>query len=84
VAFSAAMTLCAFLGVRSYRFVGIGWLLHTGWDILHHLYGNPILPFDRTSSLGCAICDPVLALWFLAGAPGIFAVFRRQPAGKTV
>lgn len=71
--FCAAMTVCAFLGLRSYRLIGIGWLLHAGWDILHHLYGNPLLPFAPTSSLGCAICDPVVALWFLAGAPTVWA-----------
>lgn len=81
VAFTAGMTLCAFFGLQSYRFIGIGWLLHTGWDILHHLYGNPILPFAPTSSLGCAMCDPVLALWFLAGAPSVFSMFR-QTIGK--
>ncbi len=45
-------------GLRSYHFVGIGWLLHTGWDSLHHAYGNPLLPFDPTSSLGWALYDP--------------------------
>src|SRR6266481_177631 len=54
----------------------IGWLLHTGWDILHHLYGNPVLPFDATSSLGCAICDPVIAAWCFAGAPSLYEVIR--------
>ncbi|PYU22172.1 MAG: hypothetical protein DMG30_15570 [Acidobacteria bacterium] len=46
-----------------HNFIGIGWLFHTGWDVLHHLYGNPIVPFVPTSSLGCAICDPVIAIW---------------------
>jgi hypothetical protein len=72
MAFCAALSVCAYNGLRSYRFIGIGWLLHTGWDILHHLYGNPLLPFDPTSSLGCAICDPVIAAWCLAGAPSLF------------
>lgn len=62
----------AYLGLRSYRFIGVVWLLHTGWDIAHHLYGNPLLPFDATSSLGCAICDPVIAAWCFAGAPSLF------------
>ena len=63
------MVPIALMGLNSYRFLGIGWLLHTGWDILHYLYGHPILPFAATSSLGCAICDPVIAIWFLMGAP---------------
>jgi len=77
-AFNVPMVIAAYKGVRSYRFSAIGWLLHTGWDILHHLYGNPILPFDPTSSLGCAVCDPVLAIWCFAGAPSLLDVFRRK------
>ncbi len=71
--FCAVMAICAYQGLGSYRFIGIGWLLHTAWDILHHLYGNPLLPFDVTSSLGCAICDPVIAAWCFAGAPSMRA-----------
>ncbi len=78
MAFCGVLTVCAYNGLRSYRFIGIGWLLHTGWDILHHLYGNPILPFDLTSSLGCAICDPVLAVWCFAGAPSLWEVLRKK------
>lgn len=82
--FCSAMTLVAFFGLRSYRLIGIGWLLHAGWDILHHLYGNPLLPFQPTSSLGCAICDPVVAVWFFAGAPTVFGLVRRHALGKMV
>jgi Family of unknown function (DUF6010) len=75
--FLAVVTLCAYRGLRSYRFIGAGWLLHTGWDVMHHLYGNPIVPFVPDSSLGCAICDPVIALWCFAGAPSVYDLFRR-------
>lgn len=34
---------------------------------MRHLKGNPIVPFLHDSSLGCAICDPVIALWCLGG-----------------
>ena len=78
LAFCIIMTFSAYKGLQSYRFIGIGWLLHTGWDILHHLYGNPILPFDATSSLGCAICDPVLSAWCFAGAPSLYEIIRRK------
>ena len=80
-AFCTLVTFCAYKGLSSYRFIGIGWLLHTGWDILHHLYGNPIIPFSATSSLGCAICDPVIAMWCFAGAPSLFELLRREHAG---
>jgi hypothetical protein len=78
LAFCGVMAACAFLGLGSYRFIGIGWLLHTAWDMLHQLYGNPLLPFELTSSLGCAICDPIVAVWFLAGAPSLFDVVLRR------
>jgi Family of unknown function (DUF6010) len=70
-AFTAVVTFCAYRGLRSYNFIGLGWLLHTGWDVLHHLYGNPIVPFVPTSSLGCAICDPLIAIWCFAGGPAL-------------
>jgi Family of unknown function (DUF6010) len=80
-AFLAVVTYCAYKGLRSYSFVGAGWLLHTGWDVLHHLYGNPIVPFVPESSLGCAICDPVIALWCFAGAPSVYDLFRGKGRG---
>jgi len=75
-AFTAVVTFCAYKGLHSYPFIGIGWLLHTGWDVMHHLYGNPIVPFVPTSSMGCAICDPVIAAWCFAGAPSLYDMFR--------
>jgi hypothetical protein len=74
--FTALVTFCAFRGLGSYNWIGAGWLLHTGWDVLHHLYGNPIVPFVAGSSLGCAICAPVIVLWCFAGAPSVYEVPR--------
>lgn len=76
--FTAAVAFCAYKGLKSYRFIGIAWLLHTGWDALHHLYGNPIIPFASASSFGCAVCDPVIALWCFAGAPSLVDLFRNR------
>jgi hypothetical protein len=67
--FCAVMTLVAYRGLEFYRFIAAGWVLHTLWDIVHHLYGNPIVPFYEMSSAGCAICDLALAAWYFAGAP---------------
>ncbi|ETK32963.1 DUF6010 family protein [Microbispora sp. ATCC PTA-5024] len=75
-AFTAVMTYCAYRGLESWTFVGIGWLLHTGWDLLHHLHGTPIIPFADGSSLGCAICDPVIALWCFSGGPSVTGLLR--------
>ncbi|MBO6516522.1 MAG: hypothetical protein JJ975_08220 [Bacteroidia bacterium] len=78
--FCTVMTYVAFKGLKNYNWLGVGWLLHTGWDLVHHFYGNPIVPMDSLSSLGCAICDPVIALWFFMGAPSIFKLFNKQTA----
>ena len=64
-------TPIVYCGLQSYRFIGIAWLMHSGWDLMHHLWGNPIWPFMPTSSLGCLIFDVVIGVWFLAGAPSI-------------
>ena len=65
-----------FQGMKSYRYIGAGWVLHAGWDLVHHFYGNPIWPWAPTSSLGCAIFDPIIAVWFFAGAPSLFGAAR--------
>jgi Family of unknown function (DUF6010) len=77
-AFTAVVTYCAYKGLNAYSFIGLGWLLHTGWDIMHHLCGNPIVPFVPTSSLGCAICDPIIAAWCCAGAPSVYGLVTRN------
>lgn len=71
-AFTSLMTWVAYKGLQSYSMIGVAWLLHTAWDLLHHLYGNPIVPFAPDSSLGCFICDPVIALWCFAGGFSLF------------
>ena len=63
---------------RSYRFVGIGWLMHAGWDVVHHLYGNSIWPFMPTASFGCMIFDALIAVWYFAGAPSPFPAAARE------
>lgn len=75
-AFLSVMVYVAYRSLDSYAFIGIGWLLHTCWDVVHYLYGNPIVPFSATSSFGCALCDPVIALWCFAGGPSVFGWLR--------
>ncbi len=72
----------AYAGLSSYRFVGIAWLMHAAWDVVHHLWGNPIWPFMPTSSFGCMVFDTLIAVWFLYGAPDVFAAssLRAAPA----
>ena len=82
-AFTAVVTYCAYKGLISYRFIGLGWILHTGWDVMHYLYGNPIVPLVSTSSLGCAICDPFIAAWCLAGAPSVYTLGTTSKVSAT-
>jgi hypothetical protein len=53
----------AYRAIDSYRFVAVGWLMHPVWDIVHHLHGSPLWPWMPASSVGCAVFDPIVALW---------------------
>ncbi|MFF8904459.1 DUF6010 family protein [Streptomyces olivaceoviridis] len=66
-AFTALATCVASKGLDSWAFIGVGRLLHTAWDVVHHLKGHPIIPFAHASSSGCALCGLVIAVWCLAG-----------------
>jgi hypothetical protein len=79
-AFGILVTFVAYRGLEDYRFIGLGWLLHTAWDVVHHLYGNPIVPFLPGSSAGCAISDFVFALWYFFGAPSVYSWFDGSPS----
>jgi hypothetical protein len=85
VLFTVVMTGVAFLGLRSNRWLGVGWLLHTAWDAVHAVKGSPILPMAPHSSAGCAVCDPVIALWYFADAPSVPELIRgrRRRTGQT-
>jgi hypothetical protein len=76
--FGILMIFIAFKGLKNYTFIGIGWLLHTGWDIVHHLYANPIVSLSPSSSAGCAVCDTLLAIWFFFQAPSIVDLVRKK------
>ena len=72
-------TPVVFMGLRSYRAIGSAWLTHAAWDLAHHLWGRPIWPYVRTSSLGCLVFDTIIAVWFLGGAPTIFRIGEQVP-----
>ena len=71
-------TPLVYRGLRSYRFIGLAWLLHAAWDLAHYRWGNPIWPFMPTSSFGCLIFDILIAIWFWAGAPSILSHLKGQ------
>jgi len=77
-AYIGLATALAFKGLSSYRYIGIAWLSHAIWDVLHHLYATPIWPWMPTSSAGCAVFDAVIALWFLLQAPSAFDWLRSR------
>lgn len=81
--FVAVMAYVAYRGLESWNWIGLAWLLHTAWDLAHHFKGNPIIPFSHDSSLGCAICDPVIALWCLRGGPNLICLLRRRRDEQT-
>ena len=68
------VTPIIYLGLSSYRFIGIAWLMHAAWDLPHHFWGHPIWPFMPTSSFGCVIFDTLVGIWFLSGAPSLVAL----------
>ena len=65
------VTPVVYRALQSYRYIGGAWLMHAAWDLAHHLWGNPIWPFMRTSSFGCFLFDSLIALWFLTGASSV-------------
>jgi hypothetical protein len=76
--FAAIGSVVAFRGLRDPRFIGVAWLMHSAWDLVHHFFGNPIWPFMETSSFGCCIFDAVIAAWFLARAPAVLEILRAR------
>ncbi|MFI6350066.1 DUF6010 family protein [Streptomyces sp. NPDC050560] len=76
-AFTAVSTCVAYRGLDSWVFIGVGRLLHAAWDVVHAVKGSPLIPSAEHSSLGCAICDPVIAPWCLRRGPTL----RPRPRG---
>jgi hypothetical protein len=79
--YTSVATYVAFLGLSSYRFIALAWLMHTGWDAAHHLWGSPIISFAPMSSFQCAICDVVIAAWFFFGARSLSEGRRATASG---
>ncbi len=79
-AVGAVVAVMGYLGLRSYVFIGIGWLIHAGWDTVLHVNGHGLVGLGPASSLGCAIFDPMIALWFFMGAPTVWP-FARSKTG---
>ncbi len=76
--FTAVVTRVTYKGLPSYKMIGVGRILHSAWDVVHHLRGSPIFPFVALSCFGCAICDPVTAVLCLSDAASMFELLRRS------
>lgn len=81
-AYTVVATIVAYLGLYNYRFIALAWIMHTCWDMVHHLFATPIWPWMPLSSLGCAIFDAVIAVWFFYGArtidTGVFKLKNKK------
>lgn len=73
--FAVAIAACAVAGLASYAAIGVGWLLHTVSDVWHHRRGRPMVAAIPMSSFGCAVFDPLIAIWFFLGAPTVTLPF---------
>lgn len=78
IGYMTAAFFPAYLGLRSYRWIGVVWLMHAGWDLAHHLYGNTLFQWAPSSSFGCFIMDAIVSVWFFLGAPSLFDRFRTK------
>lgn len=75
--FAVVGSIVAYQGLRSHLIIGVAWLMHSAWDLVHHFFGNAIWPFAEMSSFGCCIFDAVIAVWFFVGAPSVVKAFRK-------
>lgn len=76
----AAIAVCGYFGLKSYKFIGLGWILHAIWDTLRYSQDAGLVGQAPHSSLGCAVFDPMIALWFFFGAPSVCKYARVSEA----
>lgn len=82
-AFMIALIAAGLAGFRSYPAIGIAWLIHTLSDVFHHSAGMPMVASIPLSSFGCAIFDPLIAIWFFYGAPSRREIFDALKPSST-
>src|SRR5262245_65438808 len=62
VAFPVIAMPIAYRGLRSYSFIGLAWLMHSCWAIVHHLWGNSNWPCMPPRPFGCTIVDHLIGV----------------------
>jgi Family of unknown function (DUF6010) len=81
--FNVILVLTAYFGLKDYKLIALGWVLHACWDVVHHFYGNAIDPTIPYSTNVCAFFDPMIALWFFFNAPSVFELLPRRSRSRT-
>ena len=76
------IAVCAYFGLRSYKFIAIGWMLHAAWDTFRYSQGAGLVGQPPHASLGCAVFDPMIAVWFFLGAPSPWRPARRADSDE--
>lgn len=76
--FALVMACFSFLGLNNYKFIGIGWLLHSAYDWVHYSNGFPMINDVPGSAFGCAIFDIGIAIYFFFNAPNLFSIFKSK------
>jgi hypothetical protein len=76
--FNVLLVIISYKGLQNYKYIALGWILHTFWDIVHHFYGNSIDPSIPSSTNVCAFFDVFIATWFYFGAPSIFDFIKNK------
>jgi hypothetical protein len=71
VPFALAIAALAVAGWRYVPAIGVGWIVHAVSDLVHHTIGAPMVAVWPLSSFGCAVFDPLIAIWFLLDAPSM-------------
>ena len=56
--------------------IGAGWLVHALWDVLNFGAGHALVDGNLMTNFGCAIFDPLIAVWFFLGAPSVTEFVR--------
>ena len=67
------MCTFSFLGFKSYKFIGVGWIIHTIYDWIHYKNGFPLINGVPGTAFGCAVFDIGIAIYFLFDAPNLFS-----------
>lgn len=81
--FGALIAVCGYFGLKWYPSIGIGWILHACWDTVRYFNDAGLVGQEPHSSLGCAIFDPMIAVWFFFGAPSVWDHLRSTSEANT-